>query len=295
MGLEMNGGIEVGIDTMSIDGNPTALFENLAKAHAEFLPIPKQAAGQIGKRNFKYADYATIMRCVRPALSKYGISIIQLLHSRGANAVTTTILAGHGASVSGSFSFKPNDDPQEFGRHHTYYRRYQLQAILCIEGDKDADDLPDVNESRHETSGYTEPAKESKAAPKAPEASVEKKPVPANGQKTNGSAKQSDGSTSEAATSKPKNEAPATSPKADKKSEPSAESAKKDDPASALNTINKLLANAMEQLGWEMPEILEFYKGHVDPAGFKRAANLTIDQKRQLHAKLVEVHNVAPF
>jgi ERF superfamily len=255
--------IDVGLDTLSIKGDPTKLYEALAKAQSEFLPVPKASTGQIGQQKFKYAGYAKLMRCVRPALTANGIAIIQPLHSREDMAVTTTILAGHGASIISSFSFKAEfskktkdgqviDDPQEFGRHHTYYRRYQLQAMLGIEGDADADDLPDVNE---EPTQYAEHKSSPVAAtpPKA-EASVEKKPAAVKEQKTNGSAKPS---------------APST-------------------PVESVKTVNERILVRMKQLGWKMPEVKAFYVEHVNPEGFDKADNLTIEQKNELLNKLTD-------
>lgn len=305
--MTSNNGIEIGVDTLSIEGNPTQLYENLSKAHGEFLPIPKTAKGQIGKRDFKYADYATIMRCVRPALSKYGISVIQMLHSRGDRAVTTTILAGHGASVAGSFSFEPHKDPQEFGRHHTYYRRYQLQAALGIEGDKDADDLPDVNEDRRETSSYSEP--ERKTSPKAAEskdpaskdpASAGMKSAPVE-QKTESSAKPSEPTTN-GGKGGGKGKAGTADLASTTASETTAKSAEKPTgkgktPAAVdLKTINEMLQNALKnELKWDMDQMRTFYKEHVDPAGFEKVANMTLEQKQALFKKLVELENVTPF
>src|ERR1700752_3412960 len=295
---KMTDGIDIELDTLKIEGDPTKLFEELAKAQAEFVPVPRPAAGQSGGKTFKYANYATVIRCVRPALSKYGISVIQPLHSRGDMGATTTILAGHGARITSSFLFKADyvkkdkfgniaDDPQEFGRCHTYYRRYQLQAMLGIEGDKDADDLPDVNEERAQFSeerkatavAHERPEAASGVEPKtAPKASgtekpaqdsVEKKPAVAKESKTNGSAKQSAAST--------ESSKPATPAVADTKS------------------LNEKLKSGMGQLNWSMDDLIVFFKEHVDPAGFTKAATLTVEQKTALFAKMVEIKQVAPF
>jgi hypothetical protein len=278
-------GIEIGLDTLTINGDPTKLYEELAAAQAEFVPVPKANTGQIGQQKFKYAGYAKLMRCVRPALSAHGITLIQPLHSREDMAVTTTIIAGHGASIVSSFSFKAEfsrkqkdgtviDDPQEFGRHHTYYRRYQLQAMLGIEGDSDADDLPDVNEepaqyrepARDATTGEAVPAKAA-TAPKA-KVSAATKSAPAV-QPTLPSVAPSEVTT-------PSIAKPAVV----------AESAK---------TINTLLMEAIQHLKWEMPELKAFYIEHVDKAGFDKAANLKLEQKQALFGKLVEHKGVIPF
>jgi len=283
------GSIEIGLDTLVINGDPTKLYEELAKAQAEFLPVPKASTGQVGNQKFKYAGYAKLMRCVRPALSAHGIIILQPLHSREDLAVTTTILAGHGASIVSSFSFKSDfskkdkngvvtDDPQEFGRHHTYYRRYQLQAMLGLEGDADADDLPDVNEEpaqykepkRDPTTGEAVPAKAPKelGTGKPAQDSAEKKPVAAKESKTNGSAKSS---------------------------EPSTASSEKKEPAQSVKTLTELITMGMKQLNWKVADVRSFYTENVDPAGFDKADNLTVDQRKALFDKMVELKDVTPF
>jgi ERF superfamily len=297
MGAEMSGQylgqIEAELDSLAIKGDPTKLYEELAKAQAEFTPVPKGKVGQVGMQKFKYASYAILIRCVRPALSAHGITILQPLHWRDGRAITTTILAGHGASIQSSFAFKAEftrkqkdgtlvDDPQEFGSHHTYYRRYQLQAMLGIEGDSDADDLPDVNEVR-EQAQYVEASKpEPKPAPKASESAVTS-PVAVASQKTDDSVQPSE---------------PSTNGKAEKngKAKPAAKAdAKPLDPSVTTKTINETLTAAMKELKWGMDELRAFYKEHVDEKGVERVANLTLDQRQLLFQKLVEVKNVTPF
>lgn len=266
--------VDIGIDTLKVEGNPAKLYEELAAAQGEFVPIPRMAAGQSGNRHFKYADYSTIMRCVRPALTKHGISVLQPLHSRDGQAVTTTILAGHGAAIISSMSFAPHKDPQEFGKHHTYYRRYQLQSMLGLEGDKDADDLPDVNEQQS-SQGFSEPApkRESKPAPKASE-SAEKKPAPVKEEKTATSA-----STSATVTN-----GKAKTPK----------------PGLDANTVKSLISECMKKHKWRMLELKEFHHENIgewpQANGVDlNAHELSVEQMRLIHSKLVELKDCAPF
>lgn len=267
------GEIELGVDTLVVKGDPTKLFEELAKAQNEFIPIPKGDDGQIGTKRFKYAGYATIIKCVRPALTAHGISIIQPLHSRDGKAVTTTILAGHGASVACSFYFNADflkrtregeiigDDPQEFGRCHTYYRRYQLQSILGIEADEDADSVP----LQRDSAQYVDtkpPSSPSNEQPKQ--------------------------TTAVAAASK-------SPPPADPKAASTVTMVEPGKVQLGAKRLNELLTEGMKQLKWSMDDVKSFYKEHVDPKGFTKPDNMTIEQKRTLHAKMVEVKGVAPF
>jgi hypothetical protein len=284
--------IDVAFDTLAINGDPTKLYEELAKAQAKFTPVPKMSSGQVGNQKFKYAGYATLMRCVRPALSEHGIVVIQPLHSRGDHAITTTVLAGHGASIRSSFSFKADftkkdkngvvsDDPQEFGRSHTYYRRYQLQAMLGIEGDRDADDLPDVNE-------------EEVKAPKAVKATVSVVAQPASVEPTLPASVVPSEPTTNGKGKKPVEEKPEAKPVG----KPTNESgqAKLGTGANAdTRTVNEKLQEGMKQLGWKMPEVKEFFKVHIDPEGFDKADNLTVEQKTKLFETMVAKAGVIPF
>lgn len=286
--------IEIGVGTLRFEGNPAKLYEALAKAQVGFTPIPRSKTGQSGNRNFKYADYATIMRCVRPALAENGITVLQPLHSADGSSVTTTILAGHGAAIISSFSFPNQKDPQDFGKHHTYYRRYQLQSMLGLEGDKDADDLPDVNEEHAQQQGFTDaapPVKETKppAAPKASAngtakpapVSAEPKPAVASEPKTNGSAKPSVDST---ASSETKMEA--------------VPSAEKIVEGIAPEKLNSALTACMKQFTppWRLINVREFFAEHFDPnSEMPHPDNMDPALKRRILAKIIEVKNVAPF
>lgn len=279
-GLNMDS-IEIELDTLKITGDPTKLYEALARAQIEFSPVPKKNQGQTGGKVFHYAGYATLVRCVRPALTRHGIAFLQPLHTRGESAVTTTILAGHGASIQTSFEFrgeytkKQKDgtvvhDPQEFGRCHTYYRRYQLQAMLGIEGDGDADDLPDVNEEKAQFAERSEPKNE---APKEP-AEAKFSPTKRSMTPLSELPQEPSGSSSTPAKSDTK---PSVAPVED------------------IRTINVKLEGALKELKWPMAKMREFYAANVDPAGFDKASNLTIEQKTALFGKLVEVAGVVPF
>ena len=281
MGTEM---IEIGVDTLRIEGEPTKLYEALAKAQSEFAPVPKLDLGQVGKdRKFKYAGYATLMKCVRPALTANGIALLQPLHFRGGMAVSTTILAGHGASIQTSFCFSAEyrrkdkynegvytDDCQEFGRAHTYYRRYQLQSILGIEGDDDADSLPEVRAQ------FSEPARDAITGDAAP------KQLPAADKKV---------------ASAPKANGAAVAPKPVAAVQPTLPSV---EPSAAIpehgaDKLKELITSAMKQLGWKMIKLREFYEQHVDPEPFASADTMPLEKMRLLHARLVEKHNIAPF
>lgn len=263
--------IDMQLGSLKLEGSAEAvnkLLEELAKAQIEFDPVMEDATGQAGSRNFKYADYSSLTRATRPYLVKHGITLLQPLHSENGNAVTTTILAGHGARISSSFSFKADPNPQDFGKNHTYYRRYQLQAMLGLAGE-DADDAK-LSLAAKEKNGFSEPKK---TEPKKVDAvsGTNEKPQP----------------------KQPPQESSKPAPQAAVQEAPKAETAKSA-PTDA-KPINARIVNAMKQLEWNMDNLKAFYKEHIDKKGFDKADNLPAPVKEKLYELLIEKKQVAPF
>jgi hypothetical protein len=92
--------------------------------------------------NSKYADLASILEIIRPALEKNGLAIAQqckVIDSH--NVLITELLHVSGFSLESEYILEPvKDDPQSMGSAMTYARRYCLLAILNISPDDDDDD-----------------------------------------------------------------------------------------------------------------------------------------------------------
>jgi hypothetical protein len=125
----------------------------LAKAQGEFPRIGHNRENPFFKAS--YADLDSIIRAVRPALSKNGLSITQqqILNSDG-----MTILATRLRHVSGQWIetrariLPPKNDPQSYASTLTYMKRYSFMSLLCITiSDDDYDD--DAEKSMHEVRG----------------------------------------------------------------------------------------------------------------------------------------------
>ena len=118
------------------------LIGALAKAQAEFKPIVKDSVNPFFKN--KYADLATIIAATQPALSKHGLTVMQLPKAESHLAGITTIL-GHasGQFISTDLMLPAAQgakfDSQTIGSALTYARRYALQAILGVAADADED------------------------------------------------------------------------------------------------------------------------------------------------------------
>lgn len=113
----------------------------LAKAQAEFTYAAKDSKNPAFGSN--YADLASVIQAVRPALSKHGIAFLQFDDSdveRQTAAVTTTL--HHGEQWIGMTAEAPavglkGFNVQSLGACWTYLRRYTLQALCGLASDDD--------------------------------------------------------------------------------------------------------------------------------------------------------------
>jgi hypothetical protein len=129
-----------------------ALYAALAQAQAEFQPITKNREVMItmksgGKYKFRYADLDEINIRTRPALTKYGLGLMQIVSSEpnGATFIETRLTHKDGGSVSARLDIKgPREypDPKEFGAVVSYLRRYQVTPMLGVAADDDIDQRP---------------------------------------------------------------------------------------------------------------------------------------------------------
>jgi hypothetical protein len=128
----------------------------LARAQGEMLIAGKDHKNPFFKS--MYADFATIVRASRPALTKYGLSVIQrvITQDDGVEALYTMLLHASGQYLESRMKINPvKQDVQSMGSAITYLKRYAYAAIVGVT----AADEDDDGESA------TTPAREVKAAP----------------------------------------------------------------------------------------------------------------------------------
>lgn len=128
------------------------LVAALAKAQGEFTSVVKDNEAKIrgtskgGKDyeyGYKYADLASVIAAVRPALSKHGIALVQLNSAdleRQTAAVTTYLHCGEqfiSESVEASAVGQTGFHVQSIGATWTYLRRYSLQSICGLASEDD--------------------------------------------------------------------------------------------------------------------------------------------------------------
>lgn len=132
----------------SIDKLATAL----AKAQGEIKSAAKDSLNPHFKS--KYADLASIDEASKEALSKHGLSVVQLPRADG-NRVTLiyALLHESGQFMGSDLTMRAQQDtPQAIGSCITYERRYTKAALVGISQDDDDGNVASGKNVSHETS-----------------------------------------------------------------------------------------------------------------------------------------------
>lgn len=126
-----------------VPSQPEALsvYAALLRAREEFAPVVKDETADVGKYTYKYVELSTLLAAVTPALSKYGLIVVQTVDhtEHGPVLVTRLVHVDSGTEIGSSYPLQPArpNDPQALGGAVTYARRY---ALLCILGVAPEDD-----------------------------------------------------------------------------------------------------------------------------------------------------------
>jgi hypothetical protein len=134
--------------------NKSESIMEIAKALCQFQAEIKNPANSANNPFFKskYAPLNEILNLVRPSLSKYGLSVLQMPSSNDGDVVITTLLMHSSGEwiESCPLRMKPaKNDPQGIGSAITYGRRYALSAILGISSEDD-DDGNSASDNSHQ-------------------------------------------------------------------------------------------------------------------------------------------------
>ncbi len=145
---------------MQFDGDRSAFAKAFITAQGTIEAIKKDNENG-GFKGSKYADLATVVAAIVPAMNKAGIAVLQSPAFDGEMVtITTTLLHESGATVTSDLRLRPSkSDPQGVGSAITYGRRYSLLAVAGVAPEDD-----DGNAA----SGPRQPTNEPKAAPKPP-------------------------------------------------------------------------------------------------------------------------------
>ena len=116
------------------------LFAALSLAQVEFKIAIKDSKNPFFKST--YADLGSVRDAVQGALTKHGLSYLQLttIDANGNTNLETTIGHKSGQWMRGVYPVHPvKNDPQAMGSAITYARRYALSSMLGVVADEDDD------------------------------------------------------------------------------------------------------------------------------------------------------------
>jgi hypothetical protein len=128
-----------------------SLAAALLAFQAEAPTLSKNAAGQVGSRNYKYVDLHSIVETITPLLAKHGLTwTTRPTGTHDAPTLTYELLwegpEGKGLAprtdaIAGEMPLYLPEHPtsQTLGSAITYARRYALTAVLNLVADEDDD------------------------------------------------------------------------------------------------------------------------------------------------------------
>jgi len=115
------------------------LSQSLVKFHATFKPIKKDAQNPFFKSD--YLTLSGILDAVRQPLAANGLAVVQTMRVNDVSTLLVTkLLHESGEELSSEMVMPVLQDPQKMGSLITYYKRYQLQALLGISTADEDDD-----------------------------------------------------------------------------------------------------------------------------------------------------------
>lgn len=123
-----------------LEGNAAELLKGLAKFRAQVKQPTLDASNPFFKSS--YLTLTGLISAIDKGLEGTGLSFNQIIADNGQAAAVQTIITheGGGILITKPFTLRPvKADPQGIGSATTYARRYQLQALFGIAGEKDDD------------------------------------------------------------------------------------------------------------------------------------------------------------
>ncbi len=119
----------------------------LVKFHANLKPIRKDAQNPFFKSD--YLTLSGILDAVRHPLAANGLAVVQSMRVQDSYTILITrLLHESGEEISSEMNMPVLTDPQKLGSLITYYKRYQLQALLGISTADEDDDGNSVSVSQ---------------------------------------------------------------------------------------------------------------------------------------------------
>jgi hypothetical protein len=122
------------------------ILQRLFDAQQEIGKVVKNAKNPHFKNT--YADINAIVDAVEPILNKNGLMLIQPIEE---GVVKTKVInVENGETIESCMTLSVQANPQAMGSQITYYRRYTLQSLLCLQVEDD-----DANNASNQKPAFT--------------------------------------------------------------------------------------------------------------------------------------------
>jgi hypothetical protein len=114
------------------------ISQALVKFQGQLKPVAKDSENPFFKSS--YANLSSILQAVLPILSANGLAVIQPMKVQdGVTILVTRLIHESGEFIESEMILPSHPDPQKLGSLITYYKRYQLQALLGVNTEEDDD------------------------------------------------------------------------------------------------------------------------------------------------------------
>jgi hypothetical protein len=120
----------------------TSFHTDLVNALGALTEVPKAGKVNAGQRRYSYMTLPDLLAHVRGTLAGHRLAVVQLLSTSdtGHHQLETVLLHASGERMSsGLLTFDGGANPQTVGSAVTYFKRYQLAALVGLAGDDDDD------------------------------------------------------------------------------------------------------------------------------------------------------------
>jgi len=109
------------------------IYSKILEAKKQIGTILKDSKNPFFKSN--YLSLNGLIAAVEPVLQEQGLLLLQPLSNGGVSSIICDSESGEQVE---SFMTLPNiQDPQKLGGAITYFRRYSLQSLLCLQAEDD--------------------------------------------------------------------------------------------------------------------------------------------------------------
>lgn len=111
------------------------LFEKLKNVQGKVGKLRKDKANPFFKSN--YADINQVLEQLMPLIQEEKLIILQPLSNIDGKPALETIVADDDGKISYVTPLPENPDPQKMGSAITYFRRYALVSLFCLQAEDD--------------------------------------------------------------------------------------------------------------------------------------------------------------